>query len=71
MNTCTTQKECEICPLLVGQTAADEMLYCKPNVGWRCLTRISAIWASHLSLCASTSRHCRIWTRQIGWSYTT
>ena len=24
MNTCTTQKECEICPLLVGQTAADE-----------------------------------------------
>ena len=24
MNTCTTQKECEICPLLVGQTAADD-----------------------------------------------
>jgi len=24
MNTCTIQKECEICPLLVGQTAADD-----------------------------------------------
>ena len=24
MNTCTTQKDCEICPLLVGQTAADD-----------------------------------------------
>ena len=24
MNTCTTQKECEICPLLVGQTVADD-----------------------------------------------
>ena len=24
MNTCTTKKECEICPLLVGQTAADD-----------------------------------------------
>ncbi len=24
MNTCTTQKECGICPLLVGQTAADD-----------------------------------------------
>lgn len=24
MNTCTTQKECKICPLLVGQTAADD-----------------------------------------------
>ena len=24
MNTCTTQKECEICLLLVGQTAADD-----------------------------------------------
>jgi len=24
MNTYTTQKECEICPLLVGQTAADD-----------------------------------------------
>ena len=24
MNTCTTRKECEICPLLVGQTAADD-----------------------------------------------
>ena len=24
MNTCATKKECEICPLLVGQTAADD-----------------------------------------------
>ena len=24
MNTCTTKKECEICPLLVGQTVADD-----------------------------------------------
>ena len=24
MNTCTTQKECKICPLLVGRTAADD-----------------------------------------------